>query len=160
MRGFLLTVLLLVWAAPALGDAPQAGDIITAGGCPIEVLATDPATGLSDVISSWNCGGGSAIVGAGPTNWAPRDGNHFSIRRDGWIYLDAFASGNPTLFRIHPATGDRELVVALPFDTGYEIWPEPSFFSPPAVAALSMGAALLLGVVLVGLSKRRAKRGS
>lgn len=60
-------------------------------------------------------------------------------------------------FRIDPNTGNRELVTVLPIGELNEpmaVWPEPSFFTPPAVAALSVGAAVLLGVALIGISKR------
>ena len=161
MRILLLALFALAWTTPVLADSPTAGDLIywDDGGC--RLMHHNPTTSVTRVVSKWGACGGSD-VGAGPTNWFP-DAPKIYVRPDGWIYITGWSLPNfdALLYRINATTGDREFVTGIPTsDSGaYElaIWPEPSFF-PPTVAALSMGAAVLLGVALAGVSRHRAKK--
>ena len=159
MRILLLSLLALVWTMPAFGDAPKAGDVIfyTASDCSFRHL--DPATGSSHIFSQLGCGG--LTVGTGPTNWSPADSTgSLYVRPDGWIYSQGSSGGAGVLYRIDPATGNRKLVSVLPDATfGLTFWPEPSFFTL-RLAALSIGAGLLLVGVLAGLARRGAIEGT
>ena len=166
MRSLLLTLIAAVWAAAAFADPPAAGDIIALDAIDCSLNHIDPVTGVGHVISRWGssaCGLSplGVIVGTGPADWRPEfDRAALFVRPDGWIYLVGVGSptGTSGWYRIEPQTGDRELVAVFTAGTprGPAIWPEPSFF-PSTVAALSIGAGVLLVGALVGLSRRRAK---
>ena len=164
MRNRLFVLVALACAMPSLADQPTAGDLITFDEDACALIHIDPTTGIGDVISRWGssiCGVPVVVVGNGPIDWHPDFANSPSfIRPDGWIYVVGEIESPPNgfgWFRIHPGTGDRELLTVFEsvIPEHVAIWPEPSFFSPPAVAALSMGGVVLLGVALIGFSKRK-----
>ena len=163
MRSLMFVLVVLAWAMPAVADSPTAGDVFfyltPSGGEACKILHLDPKTGSSHVASQWGCGSSEPSIGSGPTDWSGDDTREtLHIQPDGWIYLHGLrtTANLLDLYRVHPVSGDRELIAALPLDRtrGLAFWPEPSFF-PPSVATLSIGAVVLLVGVLGGLAVRR-----
>ena len=162
VRAFLLTLILFHWASPSFADHPTVGDLIYFDGGSCSVLHLDPATGVADVISRWDCGGAiGSTIGIGPTDWTPSDSGDVMVGPDGGIYIKGFGTPccAPRLYRVDPETGNREFLVVIPeaasdSSFGFFVWPAPSYFAP-AVAALSVGSVVLLVGLLASVSRRQ-----
>jgi hypothetical protein len=164
MRRILLIVTLTLTALPALALTPQPGDLFIKRSSGTEISRVDPSTGQIELVSCWNpiftaqpC---DVVRGAGPADWFLRTGEPFVVGPDGWLYttMDPLSGTVNQIFRIDPDTGNREQVTTFAESIGQEeflVWPDDSFFSPPAVAALGgWGLAVLAIGIFVGVQLR------
>ena len=159
-----LIVTLILTALPALALTPQAGDLFIKRSSGTEISKVDPITGQIELVSCWDpifvaqpC---DVARGTGPSDWFLRTGEPFVVGPDGWLYttMDPLSGTVNQIFRIHPDTGNREQVTSFGESIGQEeflVWPDASFFSPPAVTALGgWGLALLAIGIFVGVQLR------
>jgi hypothetical protein len=145
-------------AGSALAHAPKAGDIILNGDGTLGHIDID--TGTFHLISCW-LAADCTYLGDGPVEWSAGS-QDLEISPDGGAYI---LSGPSSHYRVDLLTGDRTLVATInvaPFLPGFfsylNIYPVPSFFSPPTVASLGgWGLAVLIAGIAIGVQLRNRR---